>query len=65
MSTESRSTLALMSGTWHFLFLAENKRLIELEFVTDNDLETSEVLLSVLFCIKERLIIDAKLHIIR
>ena len=36
------------------LFLAENKRFTELEFTTGNDLETSEVPLSVLFCIIEK-----------
>ena len=33
------------------LFLIENKRFTEFEFATGNDLETSEVPLSVLFCI--------------
>ena len=33
-----------------FIFLAENKRFTEFEFATGNDLETSEVPLSVLFC---------------
>ena len=34
-----------------FIFLAENKRFTEFEFATGNDLETSEVPSSVLFCI--------------
>jgi hypothetical protein len=37
--------------TWYFFFCAENKRFTEFIFATGNDLETSEVPLSVLFCI--------------
>ena len=37
-----------------FFFLAENERFTEIEFTTGNDLETSEVPLSVLFCIIEK-----------
>ena len=39
---------------WYFFFLTENKRFTELEFATGNDLETSEVPLSVLFCIIQK-----------
>ena len=37
-----------------FFLLAENKRFTEFEITTGNDLETSEILLSVLFCIIEK-----------
>ncbi len=40
----------IRSKTLLFIFLAENKRFTEFEFATGNDLETSEVPLSVLFC---------------
>ena len=36
------------------VLLFDNKQFTELEFMTDNDLETSEVPLSVLFCIIEK-----------
>ena len=36
-----------------FFFIAENERFTEFDFATGNDLETSEVPLSVLFCIIE------------
>ena len=37
-----------------FFLLAENKRFTKFEITTGNDLETSEILLSVLFCIIEK-----------
>ena len=40
--------------TLHFFFFAENKRFTELKIPTGNDLETSKVPLSVLFCIIEK-----------
>ena len=40
--------------TLYFFFLTENKIFTEFEFETANDLETSKVPLSVLFCIIEK-----------
>ena len=40
--------------TLYFFFLTENKIFTEFEFATGNDLETSKVPLSVLFCIIEK-----------
>ena len=37
-----------------FIFLSGNKQFTEFDFTTGNDLETSEVPLSVLFCIIEK-----------
>ena len=50
--------------TLYFFFLTENKIFTEFEFATGNDLETSKVPLSVLFCIIEKnaLIINTKIH---
>ena len=39
---------------WLFALLAENKRLTEFDFATGNNLETTKVSLSVLFCIIEK-----------
>ena len=48
-------TIHITCGEAHqFFFLAENERFTEFEFTTGNDLETSEILLSVLFCIIEK-----------
>lgn len=46
--------LTLHLGRHAVLFLAENKLFTEFEFATGNDLETSKVPLSVLFCIIEK-----------
>ena len=40
--------------TLHFFFLTENQQFTEFVFTTGNDLETSEVPLSVLFCIIQK-----------
>ena len=40
--------------TLYFFFLAENKQFTEFKFTIGNDLETSEVPVSVLFCIVEK-----------
>ena len=51
--------------TLYFFFLIENKRFTELEFAIGNDLETSEVTISVLFCIIERMLfLSAKVQLI-
>ena len=44
----------LLQEAYPILFLAENKRVTEFKFTTGDDLETSEVPLSVLFCIIEK-----------
>ena len=46
--------LTLHLGRHAVLFLAENKRFAEFEFMTGNNLETSKVPLSVLLCIIEK-----------
>ena len=50
---KEKNNLPLLESL-HFFFHAENERFTELEFTTGNDLETSEVSLSVLFCIIEK-----------
>ena len=40
--------------TYYFLLLSENKKLTKIVSLTGNDLETSELLYSAMFCINQK-----------